>query len=86
MLEDVEQKRRYVGVLGDTRTTDVQLLAAYGLADNDLQTETVRAYDHQAHARYQASERLRPGQAEYLPSNDPCVTPQWTPGCGCRPA
>lgn len=36
-----------------------------------------RAYDHQAHARYQASERIQPFQAEYLPSNDPCVTPRW---------
>ena len=36
-----------------------------------------RAYDYEAHTRYQASERLRPGQAEYLPSHDPCVTPRW---------
>lgn len=42
MLDDVEQNRRYVGVLGDTRTTEVQLLAAYGLTDNDLQTESVQ--------------------------------------------
>lgn len=36
-----------------------------------------RAYDHEAHARYRASERFVPGYAEHLPPHDPRVTPRW---------